>query len=238
MSQLFISDLHLMQTRPDVTDAFLDFLEHRTDNAEALYILGDFFEVWLGDDDDSDFNRSIVEAVAGVSANKYFMHGNRDFLVGETACKAMGATLLAEETVIDLYGRPALLMHGDTLCTADTAYMSARKMLRDPAFQADFLSKPMPERIAFAEGAREQSKAHTREATAEIMDVTGTEVVRVMHDHGVDLLIHGHTHRPQVHKLDIDGAPAERVVLGDWDARGWYLEVDPQGYRLETFDIE
>lgn len=237
MSQLFISDLHLMRARPDVTGAFLDFLENRTDSAEALYILGDFFEVWLGDDDDSDFNRSIVEAVAGVSANKYFMHGNRDFLVGETACRAMGATLLDEETVIDLYGRPALLMHGDTLCTADTAYMAARKMLRDPAFQADFLSKPMPERIAFAEGARRQSKAHTREAAEEIMDVTGTEVERVMRNHGVDLLIHGHTHRPHVHKLDIDGAQAERVVLGDWDTRGWYLEVDQQGYRLETFDI-
>ncbi|MEX0942792.1 MAG: UDP-2,3-diacylglucosamine diphosphatase [Pseudomonadales bacterium] len=237
MSQLFISDLHLMQARPDITGAFLDFLEYHTAHTEALYILGDFFEVWLGDDDASPFNRSIIEAVAAVSAPKYFMHGNRDFLIGEAACNAMGATLLDEETVIDLYGRPALLMHGDTLCTADTAYMAARKMLRDPVFQADFLSKSIPERVAFAEGARQQSKAHTRESTADIMDVTQAEVRRVMNTHRVDLLIHGHTHRPRIHQLDLDSNPAERIVLGDWDTRGWYLEADERGYRLENFTI-
>lgn len=237
MSHLFISDLHLEESREDITVAFLEFLDTRASQAEALYILGDLFEVWLGDDHDTPFNRRVVEALASVEVPKFLMHGNRDFLIGDAFCEAVGATLLQDPTVMDFYGKPALLMHGDSLCTRDEEYMQARKMLRDPAVQADLLSKSIEERHAIARGARKQSREHTRETADDIMDVTPSEVERVMADHGVDLLIHGHTHRPAVHDLTVAGHPAQRIVLGDWGKLGWYLEVDEDGYRLESFRL-
>lgn len=237
MSQLFISDLHLMDARPDIANAFLEFLGNRAKDADALYILGDFFEVWLGDDDDRPFNRHVIDALAALDVPKFLMHGNRDFLLGEDFCQASGATLLPDPTVIDLYGRPALLMHGDSLCTRDEQYMAVRKMLRDPAVQADLLSKSLEERQVIAQGARTDSKAHTRETADDIMDVTPEEVVREMETNGVDLLIHGHTHRPMVHDVALSSGSAQRVVLGDWDELGWYLQVDESGFRLESFGI-
>ncbi len=237
MTTLFISDLHLDPARPEITEAFLTFLRQQAAAAETLYILGDLFEAWLGDDDDSTFNRQIIDALAALPARKWLMHGNRDFLMGDTFCRAINATLLSDPTVIDLYGTPALLMHGDSLCTRDQAYMAIRKVLRSSAFQADFLTKSIAERDAFAKGARQQSKAHTREAASDIMDVTPDEVPLVMKAHGVDLLIHGHTHRPAVHTLHIDALPAERIVLGDWDQRGWCLSVDRSGRHLQSFAI-
>jgi UDP-2,3-diacylglucosamine hydrolase len=237
LTTLFISDLHLDPARPEITEAFLTFLRQQAAAAETLYILGDLFEAWLGDDDDSTFNRQIIDALAALPARKWLMHGNRDFLMGDTFCRAINATLLSDPTVIDLYGTPALLMHGDSLCTRDQAYMAIRKVLRSSAFQADFLTKSIAERDAFAKGARQQSKAHTREAASDIMDVTPDEVPLVMKAHGVDLLIHGHTHRPAVHTLHIDALPAERIVLGDWDQRGWCLSVDRSGRHLQSFAI-
>jgi UDP-2,3-diacylglucosamine hydrolase len=237
MSHLFISDLHLEEGREDIRQAFLEFLRRRAPAADSLYILGDFFEVWLGDDHSSALSDEVIGALAGLDLPKYLMHGNRDFLLGAGFCEATGMTLLADPTVINLHGRPILLMHGDSLCTLDEEYMAARKLLRDPAFQADFLSKPIAERAAFARAAREKSKAHTLESAAEIMDVTPEEVPKVMAGHGVTLMIHGHTHRPKVHDLEVDGMPAQRIVLGDWDKLGWYLEVDEDGYRLESFSI-
>ena len=237
MSQLFISDLHLMEERPDITRAFLTFLETKAASADALYILGDFFEVWIGDDHDTPFNRSIIDALASLDTGKFLMHGNRDFLLGERFCEQVDAALLNYPTVLSLDGRPALLMHGDSLCTRDVEYMKARTMLRNPAVQADLLSKSIDERLMIAQGARAQSKDHTRETAEDIMDVTPEEVVREMQDHRVDLLIHGHTHRPAVHDLEVNGLPAQRIVLGDWDTHGWYLEAAGGSLDLVSFPI-
>lgn len=237
MSQLLISDLHLESPRADLTEAFSKFLQNRARKADALYILGDFFEVWLGDDHDTPFNREIVAELSKLEIPKFLMHGNRDFLMGDAFCHAAGMTLLPDPSVVELGGKRVLLMHGDSLCTADEEYMTVRSMLRDPAFQADFLSKSIKERDAFARGARQQSKAHTREAASDIMDVTPSEVVRVMSEHGVDLMIHGHTHRPKVHELEVNGKPARRIVLGDWGKLGWYLEVDDDSFDLCSFEI-
>ncbi len=237
MSTLFISDLHLDESRPDITEAFFTFLQDRVPGAGALYILGDLFEVWLGDDDERAFHESIVSALAAVDVPGYVMHGNRDFLLGEAFCRKTGFTLLPDPVVIDLYGQPVLLMHGDSLCTRDTAYMKARKMLRDERFQADFLSKPLAERGAIAADARQQSSAHTRETAADIMDVTPEEVDHALRAHGVRLLIHGHTHRPAIHDLRVDGEDCRRIVLGDWDEKGWVLEVTAEGQDLVSFPL-
>jgi len=237
MTTLFISDLHLDQTRPDITSALLEFLDSRAKHAEALYILGDFFEVWLGDDHSSDFNEQITMALQELPVPLFLMHGNRDFLLGQRFCELTGATLLEDPSVIELNGEPVLLMHGDSLCTGDEQYMQVRKLLRDENFQRDFLTKSIPERQAFADSARSQSKEHTREAASDIMDVTASEVVLAMREHGVTTFIHGHTHRPQIHNLEIDGLPARRIVLGDWDRKGWFLESSQQQLRLHSFDI-
>ena len=237
MATLFISDLHLMEGRPDITDAFTTFLGTTAKDADALYILGDFFEVWIGDDHDTPFNQQIISALAAIEVDKFLMHGNRDFLIGEEFCRNAGVSLLNDPTVLSLDGRPALLMHGDSLCTKDTAYMQARKMLRNPAFQAELLSKTIEERLAIAQGARDQSKEHTRETAADIRDVTPEEVVREMQDFRVDLMIHGHTHRPAVHDLEVNGLPAQRIVLGDWDTQGWYLKVEGRQLDLVSFPI-
>ncbi len=237
MATLFISDLHLLPARDDLTQGFLRFLVEQASSAESLYILGDFFEVWLGDDHKSEFNDRIIEALAKVTVPKYLMHGNRDFLLGDSFSAAVGATLLPDPTVISLYGERVLLMHGDSLCTLDEQYMQIRALLRSEAFQQDFLTKSIDEREAFARGAREQSQAHTRETASDIMDVTPEEVPRVMAAHSVHRLIHGHTHRPAVHKLEVEGAPAERIVLGDWDKLGWCLSVDQDGYELASFTL-
>ena len=227
MSTLFISDLHLDQHRTDLMAAFIQFLDDHARQAENLYILGDFFEVWLGDDFIPPFLQPAIDALAALPINKYLMHGNRDFLLGEKFCELTGMTLLSDPSVIDLYGTPCLLMHGDSLCTRDVAYMEARKMLRDPAFQADFLTKTVEERIAFASSAREQSKAHTGEMSTDIMDVTPDEVVSAMSAAGVNLMIHGHTHRPASHALTVNEQQATRIVLGDWDTSVWYIHATP-----------
>ena len=237
MSQLLISDLHLDPSRDHITQAFTRFLRETANTADALYILGDFFEVWLGDDHDTAFNREVIEALAALQIPKFLMHGNRDFLLGHAFCEATGMTLLEDPSVVELAGRPVLLMHGDSLCTRDQEYMAVRQMLRDPAVQAELLRKSLAEREVLARGARVESQAHTRETAMDIMDVTPEEVIRVMADHGVDLLIHGHTHRPDVHEIDVDGRPARRMVLGDWDRLGWYIEADNGQFNLRSFEI-
>lgn len=245
-STLFISDLHLDPTRPDIQRTFLDFLGQQAADCQALYILGDFFEVWLGDDDVNTFNTSIIDALKALNVPIYIMHGNRDFLLGQQFCVSIGATLLEDPTVIDLYGTPTLLMHGDSLCTADTQYMQVRTMLRSSAFQADFLSKTLVERAAFANSARQQSQAHTQQhmqtstdtgSSTDIMDVTPSEVVRVMAESNVAQMIHGHTHRPARHELTVGGMPAERIVLGDWDKQAWLIAADVNGLSLQPFAI-
>ena len=224
MKRLFISDLHLDESRPALASAFSRFLEEKASKAEELYILGDFFDVWLGDDDVRPFNEDVCASLAALPGQVFIMHGNRDFLLGGRFCAAAGATLLPDPFRLD---EATLLMHGDSLCTRDQAYMQARQRLRSPAFQQEFLAKPLDERAAFAREARGQSAAHTREAPEDIMDVTAEEVTRVMEEAGVRLLIHGHTHRPADHPLTLAGAPARRLVLGDWHQGAYYAEATP-----------
>lgn len=232
---LFISDLHLDASRPAVITALADFLKNNS-NVDALYILGDLFEAWLGDDDDSDLAahvRSLLHAFSAAGPKLYLMQGNRDFLLGNDLCDAVGATLLADPTAIDLYGTPTLLMHGDSLCTADEEYQAFRKTARDPAWQAELLARSLVERRAIAEQLRAASKDAGSNKAEDIMDVTQDEVQRVMQAHSVGRLIHGHTHRPAAHRE----ASGERWVLGDWDQQGWYIEAAPEGVELINFDI-
>ncbi|HIG40499.1 MAG: UDP-2,3-diacylglucosamine diphosphatase [bacterium] len=237
MTILFISDLHLDETRPDVTRSFYYFLKDKAVDVDALYILGDFFEVWLGDDHETEFNQEIITALDRLDIPLFLMHGNRDFLLGQQFCQQTGATLLDDPTVIDIDGDSVLLMHGDSLCTRDERYMHVRQQLRDENFQRDFLSKTIPERQAIANSIRSESQELTRQAASDIMDVTPLEVENVMRAHGVRTMIHGHTHRPKVHDLTLDGVAAQRIVLGDWDALGWYLTSTDGDLKLTSFEI-
>ena len=237
MTTLFISDLHLDATRPDITRSFCNFLEEKASEVDALYILGDFFEVWLGDDHETEFNQEIINALDGLDIPLFLMHGNRDLLIGQRFCQQTGATLLPDPTVIKIDGKPLLLMHGDSLCTLDERYMHVRQQLRDENFQKDFLSKTIPERQAIANSIRSESQELTREAASDIMDVTPLEVENVMRAHGVTTMIHGHTHRPKVHDLTLDGVAAQRIVLGDWDVLGWYLSSTDGDLMLTSFEI-
>ncbi|WAN11447.1 UDP-2,3-diacylglucosamine diphosphatase [Stutzerimonas balearica] len=237
---LFISDLHLQEERPDITRAFLHFLEERAPGAQALYILGDFFEVWIGDDGMSDFQRSIAMALAKLAQSGtqvYLMHGNRDFLLGRAFCRLARCQLLEDPTVIELNGHRVLLSHGDAFCTQDLAYMRMRRWLRNPLSLMLLRNLPLATRQKLARKLRNESRAQTRLKAAEIVDVTPAEVLRAMRRHRVDTLIHGHTHRPAEHLLELDGRPARRIVLGDWDARGWVLEADRNGLRLADFAL-
>lgn len=230
MTTLFISDLHLEESRPDITRAFLAFLQERAARANVLYILGDFFEAWIGDDEHTPLQEEIAAALKKIGEGGtriFIMHGNRDFLLGPDYCQRIGATLLDDPTVIDLYGTPTLLMHGDSLCTADLEYQKFRTGMRNPKTQKMLLARPLKDRQLMARQLRELSMAKNKGKTEAIMDVTPEEVVRVMQQYSVPLLIHGHTHRPARHPLEIAGKPAERIVLGDWDHRIWWLEAAP-----------
>src|SRR5688500_3816260 len=224
MTTLFISDLHLDAERPQITDLFGHFIRSEARGADALYILGDLFEAWVGDDDPSEagsFVAAKLRALSGAGVPVSFMRGNRDFLVGAAYADRAGMTLLADPSVVLLYGRPTLLMHGDTLCTDDVAYQQFRAQSRDPRWQAQFLSQPLAARQAFAEQARAASREHQaglREAGAmdAITDVAPATVEETFRRFGIDTLVHGHTHRPAVHDLAIDGRACQRIVLGDW----------------------
>ena len=235
MTTLFISDLHLDASRPEITRLFLEFLGREARSAERLYILGDFFEAWIGDDDDDPHHAEVLRGLqqltrTGVPVD--LMHGNRDFLIGADFAHRTGVRLLADPTVVDLYGSPTLLMHGDTLCTDDKEYQMVRRMLRDPGWQKDYLAKSLTERRAIAAHAREQSKLHTAAKAEYIMDVNQKAVEEALQRHGVDRLIHGHTHRPAVHRFKSDGKDKERVVLGDWYEQSSLLRWDTYGGNL------
>ncbi|MEO9524874.1 MULTISPECIES: UDP-2,3-diacylglucosamine diphosphatase [Pseudomonadota] len=230
MTTLFISDLHLEESRPDITDAFLGFLQEKAHGVEKLYILGDFFEAWIGDDERTPLQEQIAAALCAVSESGteiFLMHGNRDFLIGHDFCDRAGATLLDDPTVVDLYGTATLLMHGDSLCTADVEYQKFRANMRNPQWQQMILQRPLADRQQMARQLREISMAKNQGKAETIMDVTPEEVVKDMEAHGVQRLIHGHTHRPAEHHLQANGQPAKRIVLGDWDTHVWWLEVQP-----------
>lgn len=238
---LLISDLHLDPARPEHLAALETLLDNHTGKADRLYVLGDLFEAWIGDDDDSPFNRQAIDAFRRFSdagSELFFMHGNRDFLLGDKFADDCGGVLLDEGTVADLYGTRALLMHGDSLCTEDHAYQQFRAMARDPQWQQGMLTKPLEERRALAQGMRMQSQGNNANKPENIMDVTPAEVVRVMEDAGVRHLIHGHTHRPAVHDVALKDGTGTRWVLGDWGELGWWIVADSDGLRLENWEIK
>lgn len=232
---LFISDLHLEKVRPEIVDIFTRFLRNDASNAQALYILGDLFEVWVGDDHPVDGLDEALQALQDLqdSVPVYFIHGNRDFLLGEQFAKAHHMQLIDEHTVIDLFGRKTLIMHGDTLCTDDLEYQQFRKQIRNPDMQAEFLQHPLEARLAQARGIREESTSRTAAKDKMITDVNQDEVVRVMEEHEVDLLIHGHTHRPDTHSLTVNDNAAERIVLSDWYEHGQVLRCNAAGITSE-----
>jgi UDP-2,3-diacylglucosamine hydrolase len=236
VTTLFISDLHLDPARPTIHELFWDFLQHRAVQAQALYILGDLFEAWIGDDDDRRLGKDVIAALRVLGdqgVDIYFVHGNRDFLVGMDFAQASGVHLLPEAQVIDLHGTPTLIMHGDTLCTDDVAYQALRAKLRSPQWQAQALGLPLAQRRQMARQLRLDSAQALRDKPEDIMDVNHETVADTMRHHGVHRLIHGHTHRPGIHELSIAGEPAQRIVLGDWYHQASVLCCDASGCRLE-----
>ena len=234
---LFASDVHLSAHRPGAVATFLEFLSGPVRQADRLYLLGDVFDLWLGDDDDRaphpEVEAALAETVsAGVPID--LIRGNHDFLLGGAFVERTGCRLLDEPHVIEVMNERAVLLHGDTLCTRDVEYQAFRRYARDPENQRAFLARPMEERVQEAAGIRATSNARTRIEAEDIMDVTDEEVVRVLSECGATRMIHGHTHRPAVHELGVDAGPATRVVLGDWYDRGTVLVWDEAGCRLAS----
>jgi UDP-2,3-diacylglucosamine hydrolase len=237
VTTLFISDLHLDAGEPETIRRFLRFVDGDARDARALYVLGDLFEAWVGDDDDDARLAPVIAALAGLTRAGVpcsLMHGNRDFLIGPKFCEATGCRLLGDYERIDLYGEPVLLTHGDLLCTDDTRYQALRATLRKPKWQREFLGKPLEERRKIAAELRELSATEIAAKSYEIMDVNQATVERTMREHRVSLLLHGHTHRPAIHRFVLDGAPAARIVLGAWHEQASIVRWDDTGYRLDT----
>ena len=240
---LFISDLHLEPDNRAVTASFLNFLSTKAAGCETLYILGDLFEVWVGDDDHNQLTETVAKALAALSAagsRIFLMHGNRDFLLGQNYASRCGATLLEEPAIIDCYGRRVVLIHGDSLCTRDADYMRFRKMVRSERWQDEFLEKLLVERHMIAQQARQQSKELNSRKASDIMDVTHQEVLNLFQEKQANFMIHGHTHRPAVHTIRLqqpinDSNEACRIVLGSWDSKGWVLKFTEAGYELNYF---
>ena len=238
MTTLFISDLHLAPERPAITELFGRFVDEEARHADALYILGDLFEAWVGDDDPSEAGEYVATRLRGLRAAGtpvYFIRGNRDFLLGGIYARRAGMAILPDPAVVVLYGEPTLIMHGDTLCTGDVAYQQFRAQVRNPAWQQQFLSQPLAARVAFAQQARAASKAHqsglqARGAMEAITDATPATVADTFARYGIDRIIHGHTHRPKVH----EERGGTRIVLGDWYEQGSVLRVDRDRFELAS----
>lgn len=240
MTTFFVSDLHLKPERPDITRAFSHFITHTAAQAESLYLLGDIFEAWIGDDAPTPGLDELFSQLKALSENgcKIFLqHGNRDFLMGEQCAERMGASLLHEQVTHRLPVGNCLILHGDQLCLDDNEYMQFRALVRNPQWQQDFLSKSLQERIQIAKQLRDTSKQRGAEKSDYITDVSSTAVAQALQQADVKLMIHGHTHKPYIHQIDLDGTVATRIVLGDWDSHGWYLKMDSQGYDLVKFPI-
>lgn len=234
---LLISDLHLSPQRPDLCQAFLRFLDEKAAGAEALYILGDFVDAWIGDDDDTPLYQELAAALKALSARGtdiFFMHGNRDFLLGRRFARASGMKILPDPTLVDLYGTPTLLMHGDTLCSDDVEYQRFRSKARNRFLQWLFLALPLSRREQIARKLRGRSEQAKKDKPSMIMDVTPATVESVLRRHDYPRLIHGHTHRPARHEHRVDGRTCERWVLADWYEGGSYLICDPGGCRPQA----
>ncbi len=237
MTTLFIADLHLSDQRPAITDLFITFLKNEARQARALYILGDLFEAWLGDDCILPHYQTVIAQLKQLTDSNipvYILHGNRDFLIGKQFCMLSGCQLLDENTVITIDGQRYLIMHGDTLCTDDVKYQQFRSMVRNPEWQKQLLEKTPAERIALAKQYREISQSETAEKASDIMDVNQAEVEKVMHAANITTLIHGHTHRPDIHKFELDGKDAQRIVLGDWYEKGSVLKLNNNTFDLQV----
>lgn len=235
MATFFISDLHLDDARPQIVADFERFCAGTARSATALYILGDLFEAYIGDDDDALLNARVATALRGVAdagVPVFYIAGNRDFVLGEDYARRCGMRILDDGCVVDLHDTPTLILHGDMLCTDDTAYLAFRKQVRDPAWQAAFLARPLAERRAFAAQARDASRAHTANTDMAIMDVNQQAVETALRNAGVARMIHGHTHRPAIHDFTLDGKPAQRIVLGDWYEQGSVLHLDRDATTL------
>lgn len=238
MHALFISDLHLSHHNPKVVDGFLRFLTEKANKADHLYILGDFFDAWIGDDDDDALYARIKSALKECSLHTklFFIKGNRDFLIGDVFTEETGIEPLDDISTINLDGTKAVIMHGDTLCTDDTEYLQFRAMVRAPQWQQQVLSLPLPQRRQMAADLRSKSSSLNAMKAEDIMDVSQDEVDQVMTEQGVELLIHGHTHRPMRHAI-ASSTPKERIVLGDWHDTGWYLSAKDGELDLVEFKL-
>jgi UDP-2,3-diacylglucosamine hydrolase len=235
VTALFISDLHLDAGHPETILRFTKFMQHEARSVSELYILGDLFEAWIGDDDDDPRLTPIVAALREVARSGVrcaVMHGNRDFLIGERFCAATGCRLLGDYERIEINGEPVLLTHGDLLCTDDTRYQALRGQLRSPAWQREFLAKTVADRRKIATDLRQMSAAEIAAKAEDIMDVNQATVERTMREFDVRLLVHGHTHRPAIHRFTLDGRPAQRIVLGAWYEQDSFVRWDADGPKL------
>ncbi len=232
---LFIADLHLCQEEPAITAGFLHFLQGEAQQCDALYILGDLFEAWIGDDDPNPLHQQIAAALRALPVPKYFIHGNRDFLLGKRFARASGMTLLPEEQVLTLYGQRVLIMHGDTLCTDDAGYQRFRAKVHQRWLQRLFLALPLRVRMRIAARMRADSKQANQHKSLSIMDVNQQAVEAAMTRQQTPVLIHGHTHRPAIHHFSLQGSAAQRAVLGAWHENGSMIQVDAGGVSLIEF---
>ncbi|MCH8136663.1 MAG: UDP-2,3-diacylglucosamine diphosphatase [Proteobacteria bacterium] len=243
---LFISDLHLQESRPDITATLLHFLKANQGQSDALFILGDLFEVWIGDDDVSELKSTIARALAAFNRAGswiFIAHGNRDFLIGPDYAEQCGATLIEDPYILSSESDSVVLLHGDQLCIDDSEYMKFRNQVRDPDWQREFLAKSLDFRRAFASQARQQSQSAIADNPIEIMDVNQNEVLQLLNRSQQTTIIHGHTHRPEIHQIQLDSPicerdEAKRIVLGDWDQRGWFAELNPDGISLQNFPLQ
>jgi UDP-2,3-diacylglucosamine hydrolase len=237
MARLFVSDVHLDAAAPEATEQFLDFLAREAHEAEALYILGDLFEAWVGDDDQDPEKERVCHALRALAARGvacFALHGNRDFLLGEGFGERSGCRLLGDPLIVELDGEPVLITHGDALCTDDHSYQELRSAVRSADWQRRFLALPLGVRETLSHEARAGSRRHIARAVPDIMDVNEAAVAAAFRAARVRRMIHGHTHRPGVHEIRIDGAPAERIVLGAWYEQGSYLRSEKGTYELRA----
>lgn len=235
MQTLFISDLHLDNKRPEVISYFTNYIKNLTDEIDSIYILGDFVEYWVGDDDPATGLKDLFEEIKNKSKiyDIYFMHGNRDFMLSEKFCQNLGIKLLPDPSVITLYGKQILIMHGDTLCIDDVAYQEFRKLVRSESWQNEVLKKPLNERIKLAEDLRKKSLKETESKREIIMDVNQQEVDKYFLKYNIDLMIHGHTHRPNIHITSLNGCKVKRIVLGDWYNSSFILKYQKDKILIE-----
>ena len=242
---LFISDLHLEESRPDITRTLLQFLNINSGKCAALYILGDLFEVWIGDDEQNPLIDEITSALRGfhvAGSSIYLMHGNRDFLIGDNFAKRCGAELIEDPCILKTEAGHIILLHGDTLCTDDLEYMQFRTQVRQQIWQQEFLAKPLDDRRAFAQEARQASQKTAGIKNNSIMDVNGQAVLDLFNQFQENMMLHGHTHRPAVHELALSNPingqiKGQRIVLGDWNNKAWYAETQNKEISLLSFDL-